>query len=173
MFLVSAEPSRYQPRDKKMSHLWHRLLPADTTNQFSKIKKRRDAPGERDPLLGLLDEQVVDEVPCRGAGRRRSAVGGEPQRLLDDVAELLRRRRASGHALRLSRRKEAALEPLPSGGCRGGKAHAPPHPSHRHARRSSCHRQARHILAIAAVGWRPGLRVGWSPRSPLPSLAGL
>jgi hypothetical protein len=51
-------------------------------------KKHRGAPCERDPLLGLLDQQVVDEVQCHGAGRHRPAtVGGESQRLLDDVAE--------------------------------------------------------------------------------------
>jgi hypothetical protein len=71
-----------------MSHLWYWLLPADTINQFLKIKKRRGAPGECDLLLGLLDQQAVDEVPCRGAGCRRPVtVGGEPQRLLDDIAE--------------------------------------------------------------------------------------
>jgi hypothetical protein len=71
-----------------MSHLWYRLLLADIVNQFLKIKKYRCAPGERDPFLGLLDQQAVDEVSCRGARRRRPAtVRGEPQRLLNDVAE--------------------------------------------------------------------------------------
>jgi hypothetical protein len=64
------------------------LLSADTINQFLKIKKCCGTPGERDPLLGLLDQQVVDEVPCHGAGRRRPAtIGGELERLLDDIAE--------------------------------------------------------------------------------------
>ncbi|BAS92948.1 Os05g0237501, partial [Oryza sativa Japonica Group] len=42
------------------------------------------APGEGDPLVGLLDEQAADEVTRDGAG---AAVGGEAERLLDDVAE--------------------------------------------------------------------------------------
>jgi hypothetical protein len=71
-----------------MSHLWYRLLPADTINQILKIKKCHGAPSERDPLLRLLDHQTIDEVPCHGTGRRwPTIVGGEPQRLLDDVAE--------------------------------------------------------------------------------------
>jgi hypothetical protein len=71
-----------------MSHLWYRLLLVDTINQFLKIKKATGTPGERDPLLGLLDQHAVNEVPCRSTGRRQPAtVRGEPQRLLDDVAE--------------------------------------------------------------------------------------
>jgi hypothetical protein len=77
--MVSAKPSRYQSRDKKNKSF---------INQFSKIKKCRGAPGECDPLLGLLDQQAVDEVLCCGAGHHRpTTVRGEPQRLLDDIAE--------------------------------------------------------------------------------------
>ena len=49
----------------------------------------RGASGEGDPLLWVLDEQAADEVPGDGADRRAPgrAVGGEAQRLLDDVAQ--------------------------------------------------------------------------------------
>jgi hypothetical protein len=151
-----------------MTHLWYRLLPADNHKSiFENKKKCCGTPGESDPLLGLLDEQVVDEVPCRGAGRcQPAAVRGEPQRLLDDVAEPSRRRGAGGRRPPWSHCHQA-------GGRQGGEARALPHPSHHRARRSSCHHQACCILAIAAVGWRLRSRAGWSPRLPLPSLAGL
>jgi hypothetical protein len=62
-----------------MSYLWYGLLLVDTINPFLKIKKHRGTPGERDPFLGPLDQQAVDEVPCRSAGYRRpTTVGGEP-----------------------------------------------------------------------------------------------
>jgi hypothetical protein len=89
MFVVSAKPSRYQQRDTK-NELF--VVSAVTIRHHKSIFKNNKntvaPPGERDPLLGLLDQQAVDEVPCHGADHRRPAtVGGEPQRLLDDVAE--------------------------------------------------------------------------------------
>jgi hypothetical protein len=86
MFMVSAKPSQYQPRDKKNKLFVISAVPVDIINHF--FKKRRGAPGERDPFLGLFDQQAIDEASCRGTGCRRPAiVGGELQRLLDDVAE--------------------------------------------------------------------------------------
>jgi hypothetical protein len=79
---------------------------------FENIKKHRGAPGEHDPLLGLLDKQAVDEVRCRSASRHWSAVvGGESQRLLDDIAEPSRHHRASGHALLSSLGPRPAVAP--------------------------------------------------------------
>ncbi|BAS71200.1 Os01g0233850 [Oryza sativa Japonica Group] len=48
------------------------------------------APPRRDPLAGVLHQEAPDEVPRDAARRRRRrerAAVGEPERLLDDVAE--------------------------------------------------------------------------------------